>query len=92
MFTFGKRGKLTMNMQKTVSVTVTALTLTGLLGATCFASPTREQIEAEDNAYRARGITVAYYDDDDYAHDRVPADIAERVVEPDDGFSSGDMD
>ena len=33
-----------------------------------------------------------YYDDDDYAHDRVPADIAERVVEPDDGFSSGDMD
>ena len=80
MFTFGKRGKLTMNMQKTVSVTVTALTLTGVLGATCFASPTREQIEAEDNAYRARGITVAQYDDDDYAHDRVPADIAERVV------------
>ena len=81
-----------MKMKKTLSVTVTALTLTGLLGATCFASPTREQIEAEDNAYRARGITVAYYDDDDYAHDRVPADIAERVVEPDDGFSSGDMD
>ena len=46
-----------MNMKKTVSVTVTALTLTGLLGATCFASPTREQIEAEDNAYRARGIS-----------------------------------
>ena len=78
-------------MKKTVSTAVTVLILTGLLGATCFASPTREQIEAEDNAYRARGITVAYYDDDDYAHGRVPEDIADRVVEPDDGFCSGDM-
>lgn len=52
-----------MNMEKTVSVAVTALTMTWLLGATCFASPTRAQVEGEDNACRAHGITVAYYDD-----------------------------
>lgn len=50
-------------MKKTLSVTVTALTLTGVLGATCFASPTRAQVEGEDNACRARGISkVSVFD------------------------------
>ena len=77
-----------MKIKKIMAAQVAAVLLTSILGAACSASPSREQIEAEDAQLRARGIAVEYYTDEDYAMGRVPYDAADRVIEPDDGFSS----
>lgn len=47
----------------------------------------KARVEAE-NARAAVGTTFAWYSDEEYAAGLVPADIAERVIEPDDGGCS----
>lgn len=51
------------------------------------AAALKERVEAE-NARAAVGTTFAWYSDEEYAAGLVPADIAERVIEPDDGGCS----
>jgi len=47
----------------------------------------KARVEAE-NAKAAPGTVFEWYSDDEYAAGLVPDDIAQRVIEPDDGFSS----
>ena len=47
----------------------------------------KARVEAE-NAQAAAGTTFEWYSDEEYAAGLVPDDIADRIIEPDDGFSS----
>lgn len=47
----------------------------------------KARVEAE-NAKAAPGTVFEWYSDEEYAAGLVPDDIAQRVIEPDDGFSS----
>ena len=72
---------------------VIALTLVcTLVGATCFANPTpskqdiealKAKIEMQESKCGPQAI-FEYFSDEDYANGRVPSDISDIVIEPDD--------
>ena len=79
-----------MKMKKMLSAAIFSATITGMMAGSCFASPTRAQVDAEDAPYIARGIAMEYYTDDDFANDRVPENVEDRMIEPDSGCTSGE--